>query len=122
MGFGIFTMITMWGPICLGPNLNLYYCVVIMVGIQWDEYGSKCGHICLDCRNYKHGFGMCKMSQLAEDGFLVYGLQFYLCITGVLIVMFFNDLCFGAFIWLVLILNRLSSLLFFKYMVFLLFL
>lgn len=61
-----------------------------------------------DCTNYKHCFNMCKVSQLAEDAFLVYGLLFYLCITGVLIVMFFNDLCFGAFICLVLLRNRLS--------------
>jgi hypothetical protein len=50
MGFGNFTMIPMWGvnlPWLQLPWLDLYYCVVIMVGVQWDESISKCGHICL---------------------------------------------------------------------------
>jgi hypothetical protein len=44
--------------------------------------------------------------------FLVYGLLFYLCTSGVLIVMFFSDLCFCDFICLVLLVNALPSLLF----------
>jgi hypothetical protein len=46
--------------------------------------------------------------------FLVYGSLFYLCISGVLIVMFFTGLCFGAFICLVFLVDGLPSLLFYR--------
>jgi len=35
-----------------------------------------------------------------------------MCISGVLIVMFFTGLCFGAFIWLIFLVDGLPSLLF----------
>jgi energy-coupling factor transporter transmembrane protein EcfT len=52
--------------------------------------------------------------------FQVLSLLFYLCISGVLIVMFFTGLCFGAFICLVFLVDGLPSLLFYIYRVFLL--
>ncbi len=45
--------------------------------------------------------------------FLVYSSLFHLYISGVLIVMFFTGLCFGAFICLVFHVDGLSSLLFY---------
>ncbi len=45
--------------------------------------------------------------------FLVYSLLFYLCISGVLIVMFFTGLCFHAFICLVFLVDGVLSLLFY---------
>ncbi len=50
---------------------------------------------------------------MVDNVFLVYDLLFYLCITGVLIVMFCSGLCFWAFICLVLLVDGLSSLLFY---------
>jgi hypothetical protein len=50
---------------------------------------------------------------MADDAFIVYDLLFYLCITHVLIVMFFSGLCFCAFICLVLLVDGLPSLLLF---------
>jgi len=43
------------------------------------------------------------------DAFLVYGLLFYYCISGVLIVMFFPDMCSHAFICLVLLMDGFPS-------------
>jgi hypothetical protein len=50
---------------------------------------------------------------MIHDVFLVYDLLFYLCIISVSIVMFFSGLCFWAFICLVLLVDGLSSLLFY---------
>ncbi len=45
--------------------------------------------------------------------FLVWSLLFYLCISGVFIVMFFTGLCFGAFICLIFLVDGLPSPLFY---------
>ncbi len=50
---------------------------------------------------------------MTDDVFLVYDLLFYLYINGVLIVMFFIDFCFHAFIYLRLLADGLPSLLFY---------
>jgi hypothetical protein len=53
-------------------------------------------------------------SQLATDNaFLVHNLLYHYCISGVLIMMSFCDMCSGAFICLVLLVNGFPSLPFF---------
>ncbi len=51
--------------------------------------------------------------------FLIYKLLYDQCINGVLIVMFFCDMCSHAFICLIFLVDKFSSILFFIYMVFL---
>jgi len=50
---------------------------------------------------------------LHKQCFVVYDFLFYLCISGVSIVMFFTGLCFGAFICLLFLVDGLPSLLFY---------
>jgi hypothetical protein len=50
---------------------------------------------------------------MTNDVFLIYNLLFYLYISGVLIIMFLIDLCFRAFIYLILLVDGLPSLLFY---------
>ncbi len=44
------------------------------------------------------------------NAFLVHNLLLHYCISGVLIMMFFCDMCYGAFICLVLLVNGFPSL------------
>jgi hypothetical protein len=46
---------------------------------------------------------------VTDDIFLVYGLLFYKCISGVLIVMFFHDMCYCTYICLVLLVDGFPS-------------